>query len=155
MSKYTPAPLRPRPPTSVVAACWLMYTGAAFSLLHMLVILAIIGEVKTAFIKKHPMFSANTAKSLAAVASVEVLVVGAIVIALWLWLAAASKRGHGWVRTVGTVLFGIATFLEFVVLHIPGIGSVNGIGVVIWLSGLVTVILLWQRKSGEFFSIRR
>jgi serine/threonine protein kinase len=152
MSKYTPAPRRPRPPTSVLAAGWLMYAGAALSLIHILVLLAIIGGVKSAFIKKHPLVSAHTAQSLAGVASLEVLVVGAIVIALWLWLAAASKAGHGWVRTVGTVLFGVATFCELAVLHIPGI---SGVGAVIWLIGLVTVILLWQRKSGEFFSLRR
>ncbi len=155
MARYTPAPLRPRPPTPVLAAARLMYTGAAFSLLHMLVILATISKVTTAFKKSHPLLSANTARSLADVASIEVLVVGAIIIALWVWLAVASKQGQGWVRTVGTVLFGVATFIEFIVLRIPGISGVSGIGVVIWLIGLVTVILLWQRKSGEFFSIRR
>lgn len=155
MARYTPAPLRPRPPTSVLAAGWLMYTGAAVSLLHMLVVLATIGKVATAFKRSHPVFSASTARSLAAVASVEVLVVGAVVIALWLWLAIASQQGHGWVRTFGTVLFGIATFMGFIVLRIPGISGVSAIGVVIWLIGLVTVILLWQRRASEFFAIRR
>jgi hypothetical protein len=155
MARYTPAPRRPRPPTSVLAAGWLMYTGAAVSLLHMLVVLATIGKVTTAFKKSHPLFSASTARSLAAVASVEVLIAGAVVIALWVWLAIASQQGHGWVRTVGTVLFGVATFIGFVVLRIPGIGGVSAIGIVIWLIGLVTVILLWQRRSSEFFAIRR
>jgi hypothetical protein len=121
----------------------------------MLAILTIISKVKTAFTRTHPFVPANTAKSLAAVASVEVLVIGVIVIALWLWLASASKRGHGWVKTAGTVLFGLATYLELVMVRIPGLGGANGIGVVIWLIGLVTVILLWQRSSREFFSIQR
>jgi len=155
MSKYTPAPLRPRPPTSVVGAAWLMYAGAAFSLLHMFVLLAIIGKVKTSFTASHPFVPGNTAKSLAAVASLEVLFVGIVIIALWLWLASASKHGHGWVRTVGTVLFGIATYLELVMIRIPALGGAKGIGVAIWLIGLVTVILLWQRPSSEYFSMRR
>lgn len=155
MARYTPAPLRPRPPTPVLAAGWLMYTGAAISLLHMLVVLATIGRVAAAFKRSHPVISESAAKSVAAVASVEVLVVGVVVIALWLWLAIASQQGHAWVRTVGTVLFGVATFMGFVVLRIPGISGVSAIGVVIWLLGLVTVILLWQRKSGEFLASRR
>jgi len=155
MSRYTPAPLRPRPPTSVLAAGWLMYTGAAFTFLHMLVLLAIIGKVKTDFISRHPYVTENAAKSLAGAASAEVLVVGVLVIALWIWLASASKHGQGWVRTVGTVLFGIATYLELVMIRIPALGGAKGIGVIIWLTGLATVIALWQRSSSEYFSTRR
>ncbi len=155
LSGYTAAPLRPRLPTPVLAACWLMYLGAAFSLLHTLVILAMIGKVKAAIIRTHPVFPANTARSLAAVASVEVLVVGVVVVALWIWLASASKQGRRWVRTAGTVLFGAGTFIEFVVLGIPGVASVKAFGFIVWLIGLAAVILLWQRKSGEYFAMRR
>jgi hypothetical protein len=155
MSKYTPAPLRPRPPTSVQAAGWLMYAGAAFTLLHTLVLLAIIGRVKTDFVARHPALPGNVAKSLAATGSAEVLVAGVVIVGLWIWLASASKHGHGWVRTVGTVLFGMATYLELVMIRIPAIGGARGIGVAIWLLGLVTVILLWQRPSSEYFAARR
>jgi hypothetical protein len=155
MSRYTPAPLRPQPPTSVVAAAWLMYSGAAFSFISTLVSLATIGQVKTAFQARHPLFSGNAVKSLAAVASVEVLIGGGAVIALWLWLAFASKQGRPWARTVGTVLFGVDTLALLVTLGSPGIGGTKGISVVIWLIGLVTVIMLWRRQSSEFFSLRR
>ena len=155
MSRYTPAPLRPRPPTSVLAAAWLMYSGAAFSLLSTLVSLATIGEVKTAFSARHPLLSGNAVKSVAAVASVEVLIGGSAVIALWLWLAFASMQGRPWARTVGTVLFGVGTLGLLLTLGSPGIGGTKGISVVIWLIGLVTVILLWRRRSSEFFSLRR
>jgi hypothetical protein len=152
---YTPAPLRPQPPTSVLAAAWLMYCGAAFSLLSTLVTLATVGQVKAAFLARHPLLSGNAVKSVAAVASVEVLIGGGAVIALWLWLAFASKQGRPWARTVGTVLFGVDTLALLVTLGSPGIGGTKGIGVVIWLIGLVTVILLWQRRSSEYFSLRR
>jgi hypothetical protein len=152
---YTPALLRPQPPTSVLAAAWLMYCGAAFSLLSTLVSLATIGQLKTAFLARHPLLSGNAVKSVAAVASVEVLIGGGVVIALWLWLAFASKQGRPWARTAGTVLFGVDTLALLVTLGSPGIGGTKGIGVVIWLIGLVTVILLWQRRSGEYFSLRR
>jgi hypothetical protein len=139
----------------VLAAAWLMYSGAAFSLLSTLVSLATIGEVKTAFLARHPLLSGNAVKSVAAVASVEVLIGGGAVVALWLWLAFASKQGRPWARTVGTVLFGVDTLVLLVTLGSPGIGGTKGIGVVIWLIGLVTVILLWQRRSSEYFSLRR
>jgi hypothetical protein len=152
---YAPAPLPPQPPTSVLAAAWLMYAGAAFSLLSTLVSLATIGQVKTAFLARHPLLSGNAVKSVAAVASVEVLIGGGTVIALWLWLAFASKQGRPWARTAGTVLFGVDTLALLVTLGSPGIGGTKGIGVIIWLIGLVTVILLWQRRSSEYFSLRR
>jgi hypothetical protein len=53
------------------------------------------------------------------------------------------------------VLFGVDTIALLVTLGSPGIGGTKGIGVVIWLIGLVTVILLWQRRSSEYFSLRR
>lgn len=154
MAQYTPAPPTPRPPTSVLAAVWLMYAGAAFSLLGMLVSLATIGRLKATLVSMH-MLSANVAKSLAGVASVEVLVGSGAVVALWLWLANASRQGHGWARTVGTVLFGLHTASMLLLLGKPGIAEVRGIGFVIWLIGLFTVMQLWRRQSSAFFFIRR
>ena len=139
----------------MLAAAWLMYSGAALSVLSTLVDLAIIGEVKTAFLASHPLLPGNTVKSFAAGASAGVLVAGGVVVALWLWLAYASKQGAGWARTVGTVLFGIDTFLMVATLGTRGIGVTKGIGAVVWLIALVTVILLWQRSASGFFAGRR
>jgi len=152
MSRYTPAPLAPRPPTSVLTAAWLMYAGAGFSALDTLVSLSVIGEIKKAFELKHPLMSASAVKSLAGVASVEVLVGGGIIIALWLWLAFAAKQGHGWTRIAGTVLFVIHTFAMFVTLGTPGLHATKGISGAIWLIGLTTVVLLWQRTSSQYFA---
>jgi hypothetical protein len=155
MSKYTPAPLAPRPPTSVRAAAWLMYSGAAISLIDTFATLGIIDAVKQTFIAKHPFATQSFIQRIAGIAAAEVLIFGGVVVALWLWLAFASKKGHGWARTVGTVLFGIDTFALFITLGQTGIGATKGISVVVWLIGLVTVILLWQRSAANFFSIRR
>jgi hypothetical protein len=154
LSRYAPAPPRPRPPTSVLAAAWLMYSGAGLSLLSTLVNLAIIGEVKTAFVRDHPLLPGTTVRSFAAAASAGVLIGGGVVVALWLWLAIASKRGYGWARTVGTVAFGADTFLMVATLGTKGIGPTKGIGAVVWLIALVTVVLLWQRSSSRFFARR-
>jgi hypothetical protein len=155
MSRYTPAPLAPKPPTSVAAAAWLMYSGAALSLIDTFATLGIIGDVKKTFIANHPFATQSFVQKMAGIAAAEVLIFGGVVVALWLWLAFASKQGHAWARTVGTVLFGIDTFALFITLGQAGIGATKGISVVVWLIGLVTVILLWQRSAANFFSIRR
>jgi serine/threonine protein kinase len=155
LSRYTPAPPRPRPPTPVLAAAWLMYSGAGLSVLSTLVDLAIIGQVKTAFLASHPLLPGNTVRSFAAAASAGVLVGGGVIVALWLWLAFASKQGAGWARTAGTVLFGIDTFLMVATLGTKGIGVTKGIGAVVWLIALATVISLWQRSASQFFAGRR
>jgi hypothetical protein len=155
MARYTPAPLAPKPPTSVMAAAWLMYSGAAISLIDTFVTLGMITEIRNAFLASHPFVSASFVKNVTGIAAAEVLVFGGVVIALWLWLAFASKQGHGWARTVATVLFGIDTFALFITLGQHGIGATKGISVVVWLIGLATVILLWQRSAANFFSIRR
>ena len=155
MAQYTPAPLRPRPPTSVLVAAWLMYSGAAFSLLVTLLNLATIGQIRTALLARHPLLDPRLVRSVSGVVDMYVLVGGAAVIALWLWLASASKQGHRWARTTGTVLFGVDTVGLLLTLGSPGIGATKGISVVIWLLGLVTVILLWRRPSSDYFALRR
>jgi hypothetical protein len=162
MAQYRPGlpghPGRPGPasgpiPRSVLTAVRLMRAGAAVSLLNMVIELAIIGQVKTAFLIRHPVVGANAVRSAAAIASTGVIASGAVSIALWLWLASATRRGRGWARTVGTVFFGIGTVALLLTLHRPGIEAVKGIGVVTWLIGLAAVIALWRRESGEYFSV--
>jgi len=141
----------------VLAAAWMMYSGAVISLLSTVVNLAIIGEIKNAFLNKHPYLPANgvsAANATAGAFAVAYLVGGGIAIALWLWLASAAKRGAGWARTVGTVLFGIHTVITVATLGTQGIGLTKAIAVVVWLIALAAVIFLWQRASSVFFGRR-
>ena len=155
MSRYTPAPQRPWRPTPVLAAAWLMYSGAVASLLAMFIDIAVIGQVKTSYLDHHPYANQANANSLAGAGVLVVLIGSLIGIGLWLWLAAASKRGHGWARTVGTVLFGVNTLSFLVTAGRPGIASIKSIHFLIWLIGLVTVIFLWRRQSSDYFANRR
>ena len=155
MSRYTPAPQRPWRPTPVLAAAWLMYAGAAMSLLAMFIDISVIGQVKTDYLRHHPFAIQANVNSLAAAGVLGVLIGSLISIGLWLWLAVASKRGHGWARTVGTVLFGVNTLSFLVTVGRPGIASIKSIHFLIWLIGLVTVIFLWRRQSSDYFANRR
>ena len=155
MSRYTPAPQRPWRPTPVLAAAWLMYAGATASLLAMFVDVAAITQVKNDYLKHHPFANPVNANSLAGAGDLGVIIGSLVCIGLWLWLAAACKRGHGWARTVGTVLFGVNTLSFLVTVGRPGIASIKSIHFLIWLIGLVTVIFLWRRQSSEYFANRR
>jgi len=155
MSRYTPAPQRPWRPTPVLAAAWLMYAGAAASLLAMFIDIAVIGQVKTDYLRHHPFVNPANANSLAGAGVLGVLIGSLISIGLWLWLAAACKRGYGWARTVGTVLFGVNTLSFLATVGRPGIASIKSIHFLIWLIGLVTVIFLWRRQSSDYFANRR
>ncbi|HEX8007676.1 MAG TPA: hypothetical protein VF482_14760, partial [Trebonia sp.] len=140
-------------PGSVRTAVWLMRAGAAVSLVNVIVELAIIGQLKTAFMAQHPLAAPKTVSSAAGLAALAVIVGGAIGITLWLWLASAVRRGRGWARTVGTVFFGIDTLGLLATLGRPGIGAIKGIGVVIWLIGLAAVITLWRRQSSQYLRL--
>jgi Protein kinase domain len=158
MSQYSPAPQRPWRPTPVLAAAWLMYAGAAASLLGMLVDLSVIGQLKTGYFKHHPYINRthiNHINQLAATGDFVVILGSVVSIALWLWLASACKNGHGWARTAGTVLFGVDTLGFLVTISRPGIPGIQTIHLLVWLIGLVTVIFLWRRQSSEYFSGRR
>jgi serine/threonine protein kinase len=140
-------------PGPVRTAVWLMRAGAVGSLVNTIVELAIIGQIKTAFLAQHPLAAANTVQSVAGLTALGVIVGGAIGITLWLWLASAARRGRGWARTVGTVFFGIDTLGLLITLSRPGIGAAKGIGVAIWLIGLAAVIALWQRESSDYLRL--
>jgi len=155
MRQYTPAPQRPWRPTSVVTAAWLMYAGAAASLLGMLVDVSVISQVKTDYLNHHPFVNPASANAAAGAGDVVTIIGSLICIGLWLWLAAACKRGHGWARIVGTVLFGINTLGFIVTIARPGIPAIKSVHLLIWLIGLVTVIQLFRRQSSEFFAAAR
>jgi hypothetical protein len=142
---------RPIPP-SVLTAIRLMYTGAVFTVVNVIWDLTIIGQVKAAFLARHP-FAEHMARSAAGAATLAVIVGGAVSILTWLWLASATRRRRRWVRAAAPMLFGIGTISLLATLSRPGIGVVKGMGVIGWLIGLAALIALWQRQSSEYFRL--
>jgi serine/threonine protein kinase len=158
LSRYAPAPQRPWQPTPVLVAVWLMYAGAAASLLGMLVDLSVIAQLKTDYLHHHRFLSAagrSNVNTVYGAGDLGVIVGSVVSIGLWLWLASACKKGRGWARTVGTVLLGVDTLGLLATIGRPGIPAIKAIHVLIWLIGLVTVIFLWRRQSSDYFSARR
>jgi len=158
LARYTPAPRNPWRPTSVVTAVWLMYGGAVLTVLSMFIDLVVISHLRTTYLADHPLLDQtgiNRINTLAGVGDLAVIIGCVIGVSLWLTLAVAANRGHGWTRVVGTVLFGIDTLVFLATIGRPGINAVKTIHTLIWLVGLVTVVMLWQRQASQFFAARR
>ncbi|MGH3269334.1 MAG: protein kinase domain-containing protein, partial [Trebonia sp.] len=158
LARYTPAPQNPWRPTSVVTAVWLMYGGAVLTVLGMFIDLVVISHLRTAYLADHPLLDQagiNRINTLAGVGDLAVIIGCVLGASLWLTLAVAANRGHGWTRVVGTVLFGIDTLVFIATIGRPGISAIKTIHTLIWLVGLVTVVMLWQRQASQFFAVRR
>jgi hypothetical protein len=142
-------PPRPPAPAPVVTALKLMYAGAAVSTVTLIISLAIaIDDVTAAARGRWLGYSLTAAKlsQLKPLITTLVMVSGLAVIALWLWMARANGQGKNWARILSTVLFGVAT-LELTSNH--GLAQLSWIAT--WLTGLVTVWLLWRPTSSAFF----
>jgi hypothetical protein len=158
LSRYTPAPHEPWRPTSVVTAIWLMYGGAFLTVLSMIIDLVVISQVRSAYLTEHPFASQvaiNRVNTVAGAGDFGVIIGSLVSIGLWIALALAARKGRGWMRTVGTVLFGIDTLVFIATIGRPGIAATKTIHLMIWLVGLLAVVFLWQRRSTQFFAASR
>jgi serine/threonine protein kinase len=139
-------------PASMRNAIGLMYAGAAYTLVYAIGVVAVAGTI----IAKYPAETAARASSghltVGAVAALTVFL-SVIEIALWLGLARACRRGKGWARVTGTVLFGLHTlgFLGVLADKHPGIGPTKVLTTLSWLIACGAVVFLWQRPSSAFF----
>jgi serine/threonine protein kinase len=143
-------------PASVLNAVRLMYAGAAYSFLYAIGVIV----ATAAIIKNHPLLVTSRTGAASRVTVGEVaffaVIEAIIVIALWLWLASACKRGKGWARITGTVLFGLHTIGMLGVITSPhrDLGLVKVLTLIGWLIALAAVVFLWRRESGAYFSGR-
>jgi hypothetical protein len=153
--------LRPRVPRSartVRAAVWLMYAGAAVSTVNLIILLAVIADIKAYHaVLGHRLTSAQVSQLNMLVITVTI-VSGLVPIALWLWMARANGQGWNWARSLSTALFGVATLnLTSVfpqsVFHVSAGATALGpiVPVLTWLVGLAAVWLLWRPASTAFF----
>ncbi len=153
-----PEPQRPLIPSSVQNAVRLMYAGAAFSFLELVVGLATIGSLKRAIEQagqragKH--YTPTQLHQLEVTSIVLGVIVGVIAIGLWLWMARANQAGHSYARITGTVFFGLNTLFLFLSLARPHASVGLIFNLLVWLAGLGAVILLWRKESSVYFSPR-
>jgi hypothetical protein len=136
------APVPSGPPPSIQRAVMLMYVGAGLEVLGLI-------------------FDLITRKG-----SIASAIPGALIgIGLWIWMARANQAGKSWARVTSTVFFGIDCL--GLLLLLVGVGVVMHTvssslkialvlavlaGVLTWVIGLVTIVLLWRRESSEYYA---
>ena len=153
-------PSVPRSARTVRAAVKLMYAGAVVSTVNLVILLAVIADIKIyhAILGYHLTAAQVSHVNERFITTFIVLCVVPIVV--WLWMARACGRGRNWARIVSTVLFGLATLNLTSVfswlppgIHLTLVPEAYGptLPVLYWLVGLAVVWLLWRPASRAFF----
>ena len=155
----------PRSARTVRAAVRFMYAGAAVSTLNLIILLALIGDIRAYHaILGNRLTAAEVSHATGSVIALSI-VLDLVPIALWLWMARANGNGRNWARSLSTVLFGLATLsltsvvpqpviiISFVpTVHLSFIPALAPIALVLtWLPGAAAVWLLWRPASTAFF----
>jgi hypothetical protein len=153
--------LRPGVPASartVRAAVRLMYAGAAVSTVNLILLLAVIGDVKAYHaVLGHHLTAAQVSQLNTSFITLSV-VSDLVPIALWLWMARETGQGRNWARSLSTVLFGLATLdltgaFGTPVIQVTVVPMLFGptLPVLTWLAALAAVWQLWRPASSAFF----
>jgi len=155
-----PVSAKPPIPSTVQNAFYLMIAGAALSVIGAIVSLAEKSTIRSQIESKNPGFTTTQVDSAVNVA-VGAAIGGAVIgVALWLWMAFANRAGKNYARITGTVFFGLETLslLAGLALSAGSAGSsvkTSGasiaVGILTWLVGLATVLLLWNKQSSDYF----
>jgi hypothetical protein len=149
----------PRSARTVRAAVRVMCAGAAVSTVNLIIVLAVIGDIKVYHAVLGHRLTVAQVSQLNTSAIAMGIVGGLLPIALWLWMARETGRGRNWARGLSTVLFGGATLdltgafgwpPGFQVTFVP-MEFGPAIPVLTWLAGLAAMWLLWRPASSAFF----
>lgn len=150
-----PGPDVPQP-SSIRTAVRLMLVGAAVSLVSVVVSLATLGtlkdDIRDELVKDDPNVSQSTIDGAYTVAIGFVVVLGAVGVLLWLWMAWKNGQGRSWARVVATVLGALN-----VLFTLMSFTSANAEPIVLVFSAInlilsvVILVLLWRKDSSDFY----
>jgi hypothetical protein len=142
-------------PASIVTAVRLMWLGAVITALGALSVFIQTDTLRDNIRDNDSTLTASELDGAVAAIIGFTLVIGAIVVGLWLWMAAQNGQGKSWARTVATVL-GVLNVL-FLLLGL-GMRSQTGIGLVFNVLNLVLavviLVLLYRPDSSAYYQAR-
>jgi hypothetical protein len=151
-------PSVPRSARTVRAAVRLMYAGAAVSTVNVIIVLAVIADIKAYHAVFGYRLTAAQVSQLNTSIIAQLMVTGLIPVVLWLWMAWANSQGRNWARSLSAVLFGVATLdltgaFRTPVINVSFVPIQFGptIPVLTWLAGAAALWLLWRPASTAFF----
>jgi hypothetical protein len=142
---------RPAIPASILNAVRVMYAGAVFSVLHIIIDLTDQSATKTAIRKKNPHLSLHSVNNIIHAAVIAEVAAGVLGAVLFIWIARSCRSGKNWARITGTVFWFIAilgTVYDLVTAEATLSEIANIVAVLI---GLAAVVLLWMRSSSAYF----
>lgn len=155
----------PEQPQNVRYAVWLMYAGAALSLISIFFGFGGRDELRSQAAQQLKDSGTKvTPDQIDAAVNVSLalsVVIGLIAVALWLLIARKCGDGRNWARLLGTILGVLNVLLTATSL---GGASVTGVGdaglqsivsVLMAAVALVVVVLLWTNPSRTWFDLHR
>jgi hypothetical protein len=145
----------PDPPAAVLQAVRVMYLGAVLCVAHAVIYVATIGAEKAALARHSPNVSAHNINALAHIVVISESVLALIGAVLFAWIAHWCMKGRNGARTSGTVFFVIAVLGMAYDFLSPETTLNLVFVVVVVMTGLVAVVLLWQRRSSAYFRFFR
>lgn len=157
---YPPAPRPDVPqPGPIQLAVRLMWTGAAVSVISLIVGLATLGDAKDQIrddlVKDDPNVSQSTIDAAYAIGIAFVVVIGSIGVFLWLWMAWKNGQGRPWARVVATVLGGLNLLFTLLSFTQPSTEPVSlALALVNVVLAIVILVLLWRKESSAFYDAR-
>ncbi len=156
MSPYAWMTQNDRPPPSIQNAVRFIYAGAVIQALSVILdIAAFHGRIQSFLATGSATPLSASQLSTADAVGVGFLILGGIVGAsLWLWMARKNKAGRRWARNLSTVCFAIYTLTLIAVIARPVTVWDKIIPVAEWLVGVMAIVLLWKRESGDFYTAR-
>jgi hypothetical protein len=149
-SGQPPAGPTAQPPASITNAVRLMYAGAAFSAVSLLLAILTISSLKTAIRQQDTTLTNSQINAAVGIAVGIAIFFGLIGIGLWVWMAQMNRRGRSWARIVATVFFGIDTLFFLLGLIRPHASISLLTGLVTWLIGLGAIIFLYRPDASAY-----
>jgi hypothetical protein len=146
-------------PGSIRLAVRLMWAGAVVSLLSLVVGLATLGstkdDIRDELVKDDPNVSQSTIDAAYAVGIVLVVVVGALGVLAWLWMAWKNGQGRPWARIVATVFGGLNVLFTLLALTGQNAEPASLVFSLVSLAlAVVILVLLWRKESSDFYAAR-
>jgi hypothetical protein len=148
--------LQPGAPLAVRNAARVMYTGAAAALIYIVAEFMTASATKTALGRRYPRLSASELTAAARFTVISEAVVALIAAVLFVGIARACTHGKNWARITGTVLCGLGIVEALIDLTVPGLRAGRSpadliVSFVVAGLGLISVCILWQRRSAAYF----
>jgi hypothetical protein len=150
--------LAPEPepmPSTVRNAVRLMYAGAAFSAIDLIVSLATAGQISTAVQNANPHWSHARVSANAHAELTASVVIWLVTIGFWVVMARTNQAGRGWARIVATVLSVISTLSFAEALREPAALVSKLVYLPLWAVGVGAVILLWRPATTSYIRAGR